>query len=626
VAGPAAWDDLLDPAQPPDKFLGRFVSALAEACQATGVAIWALDTSSPDPRGWRCVRHTPGDGVASATVIPAATIDAIAESAARQGVSVSEHPAGVSTLVAVPLHGAGRPSLIVASIAGLAPGSAGEAALRLKLASAFPHLFATSQNLARAEREVSRFASCLDLMAGLAGETRFHAAAMFLVNELAARFGCSGVALGWVTGHRVTVAALSNTEKFEPKMEAVQKLSAAMEESVDQGEEIVFPAPDGSTAITRDHAAYARSHHSDHLLTVPLALPLPLAPAEHDAVAARRDTAGLDGVVGAVTLERANGPAFTSDEARTLRVVADQAARRLSDLRRSDRWFGARAAAALRERAATLIGPSHTAAKLVGVVLAIALAVLVFGKKRYSAEATFVLEPETVSYLPAPFEGFLDEVNAEPGDRVTAGQVLFTLDRRELLLQRQAAAAEKERFAGEAIDAESGGDTAAMRVARARLTQAEAQLELTDYRLGQAAVVAPFDGVVTEGDLRERTRSPVKQGEVLMKVAQLAPLHPEAKVGESEVLHVREGASGSIAFASRPELDFPIEVTRLVPVARAGDEGNTFTLRCRFAGEGAPPDWWRPGMGGVAKIDAGRRSLLWIYTHKTIDWLRLKLF
>jgi hypothetical protein len=36
--------------------------------------------------------------------------------------------------------------------------------------------------------------------------------------------------------------------------------------------------------------------------------------------------------------------------------------------------------------------------------------------------------------------------------------------------------------------------------------------------------------------------------------------------------------------------------------------------------------WWRPGMTGVAKIDAGHRRLLWILTRRFIDMLRMKLW
>jgi hypothetical protein len=31
-------------------------------------------------------------------------------------------------------------------------------------------------------------------------------------------------------------------------------------------------------------------------------------------------------------------------------------------------------------------------------------------------------------------------------------------------------------------------------------------------------------------------------------------------------------------------------------------------------------------MEGVGKIGAGRRRLIWIWTHHAIDWLRLKLW
>ena len=41
------------------------------------------------------------------------------------------------------------------------------------------------------------------------------------------------------------------------------------------------------------------------------------------------------------------------------------AARRLHELKRHDRWLGARAATALREQAARLLGPEHTVAKLI---------------------------------------------------------------------------------------------------------------------------------------------------------------------------------------------------------------------------------------------------------------------
>jgi hypothetical protein len=35
---------------------------------------------------------------------------------------------------------------------------------------------------------------------------------------------------------------------------------------------------------------------------------------------------------------------------------------------------------------------------------------------------------------------------------------------------------------------------------------------------------------------------------------------------------------------------------------------------------------WRPGMAGEARIDVENRRLAWIWTHRLIDFLRLKLW
>ena len=34
----------------------------------------------------------------------------------------------------------------------------------------------------------------------------------------------------------------------------------------------------------------------------------------------------------------------------------------------------------------------------------------------------------------------------------------------------------------------------------------------------------------------------------------------------------------------------------------------------------------RPGMEGVGKISIDRRKLIWVWTHKAVDWLRLQIW
>lgn len=476
------------------------------------------------------------------------------------------------------------------------------ASTRLRLLADVPLLYERSRAVAEARSDLGRFAVALDLLVLINAQTRAVAAAMTLCNELAARFSCERVSLGWLEKKYVCLQAVSHTEHFERKMELAASIERVMDEALDQDEEIVWPVAETCSAVVRDHEAFARQQAAGHLCSLPIRL--------------------NDEPVGVLLLERA-GQEFTLREQQSLRLLCDHIARRFHDLKRHDRWWGARLLTALREKAAKLIGPEHTVAKLVAVGVALVLAILIFGRMEYRVEAPFMLKGDVIAQLPAPFDGYLDEVSIRIGDPVTTGQPLFALDTRELLLQEAAAIAERQRFLAEAQKSESDNSVAEMRIAQASADEASARLALARYNLQKAKVVAPFDGYVVEGDLRERLASPVKQGEVLVKIAKLEQMYAEVAMPERDVHEIHAGQSGAIAFASQPQEPFPVRVERVEPVAEVREKGNVFVVRAEFA---TAQPWWRPGMSGVCKVSVGSRNLLWIITHRTVDFLRLNLW
>ena len=112
-------------------------------------------------------------------------------------------------------------------------------------------------------------------------------------------------------------------------------------------------------------------------------------------------------------------------------------------------------------------------------------------------------------------------------------------------------------------------------------------------------MLAPFEGFVVEGDLREKIAAPVKQGDVLLQVAKIDALFPELRVPEESIHEVVEGAAVDLAFASRPRARFPGQVERIEPLADSAEKaGVASSRRCRFdasaAGVVAPGDD-RPG-------------------------------
>lgn len=478
-----------------------------------------------------------------------------------------------------------------------------ESLRRLQLANGLPADVQLHQAGNRAPGAAIQAAAVLDFLVLLDQQKKFVGLAMAFVNELAARHHCERVSLGWEERGYVRVKAISHTDKFEAKMEAVKALELAMEEAFDQDEEIIWPPLDGESLITRDHGGFATAQGAKHVCSLPLRL-------EGKPVAV-------------VTLER-NAEEFGEDELRWLRLAGDVATPRLAELKKRDRWFGARWAEGARAWAAKWLGPERTWTKILAVSGAIALAVLFLGGARHRVEAPFILRTENVGYLSAPFNGFIAEVDVETGSTVTKAQRLLALDTRNLLLEESAAAADLSRYRREEEKARAANELAEMRISQAQGEQARVRLELVRHQLAQAEIRSPFDAFVVEGDLKKRLGAPVRQGDILFKVARLDRLYVECKVNERDIHEVAVGAPVDIAFASQPKDTFRAKVTLIEPVAVARDQENVFVVRCELAE--APGNWWRPGMTGVSKIEAGRRSFFWILFHRTVDFLRLALW
>ena len=531
-----------------------------------------------------------------------------ADKAAQLGIARGVAPAdGVPGLLMLALATGDTADACVLA-AAINPGHAEDldnVASVLRLALDTPLLYQRQRQLERVKQDVANYALALEVLAATNVHKRFLSVAMALVNEITARHACTRVSLGWRDGAIVKVKAVSGTDRFERRMEVVQRLESAMEESLEQDEEISWPAWGDSDAVKRDHQTYAEVERLGAVMSVPL----------------RVDGEGR----GVLTLERGDaGATFTEAEGLALRVVADQVARRLDDLYRNDRWFGARWAAAAKEWLAGFLGPRQTWLKAGAIVGAVMLAFALFVPLPYRVNANFIVRAEELLHLPAAYDGYLGAVKVRPGDMVKEGDLLLSLDRSDLLVERAGAAAERQRFASEAERAQADQKLADLRAARAALAQATARVELLDYRLARADMRAPFDGVVVDGDLRERIGAPVRAGDVLMKVSRLEGLYVEMRVPERDVDLIAKSKQAEIAFTTRPEDTFAVKIDRIEPAAQVEREGNVFVVRGSL--QGGRAEWLRPGMSGIAKVESESRTLAWICTHRLVDFLRLKLW
>jgi len=166
-------------------------------------------------------------------------------------------------------------------------------------------------------------------------------------------------------------------------------------------------------------------------------------------------------------------------------------------------------------------------------------------------------------------------------------------------------------------------DVAAMNVLGKKAQQAEAQIELLDEEIARTRITAPFDGIVVSGDLSQALGAPVDAGQVLFQVAPLDSYRVVLKVDESDIREMAVGQSGELVLTALPHETLPIKVSKITPVSVSEEGRNCFEVEAEL---GQAKSRLRPGMEGYGKIDIDRRRLIWIWTHRLVDWVRLRVW
>ena len=460
------------------------------------------------------------------------------------------------------------------------------------------NLFSQRSLLEQATR-LTHSAALFDLALAALSEVDFRKAALSVVNQLAQRFKCHQVMLGLEKGKTVRVEVVSHSAWFDDKANLINLSAIAMNEAFDQRARVVLPEPgQGLSLITAAHHQYAAESGSKALCSLPL-------------------QAG-NRMVGIWLLER--DTPFSDEELSVLDALTVTLGPILELKLTAQEGLASHARRALAHGLRRVTDSSRPGIKLLAMGALLALVVSAVFNIDYRVAAQAVVEGSTQRVAVAPFQGYVQEAPARAGDVVRAGQVLAVLEDRDLQLERVRWEADLEVAQRKEQEAMSKADRVELRLASAQVHQARAQLDLALEKLSRVNVTAPFDGVVVRGDLSQQLGSPVEQGKVLFEIAPLDTWRVILKVDERDIGQVREGMQGELMLTSLPGQSFAFQVSKITPVATAEEGRNYFRVEAQLTG--APPKL-RPNMEGVAKVVAGERSLLWIWTHRLPDWLRL---
>ena len=444
----------------------------------------------------------------------------------------------------------------------------------------------------------------LDITALALEPERFTGSTSAVVTALASRLACDRVSLGIATRNELRVQALSHSAQFNHKTDLLNAITASMEEAVDQQRTVLVPAPAGWPAqSTRAHDELRRRYGAASVCSLPLW--------------------AHGRIVGVLTCERGGEQPFDRFTVELCEAMAALVGPTLDLKRRHDRALPFKIWESVRRQIGTVIGTGHMGVKLSVLLIAALGSWFLTSAGEFRVTSKAVLEGEVQRVAAAPFQGYIRTAPARAGDVVKAGQVLATLQDRDLQLERLKRLNEREQLAKEQRQALAERNAPKAEILSAQLRQVQAQLDLATDKLSRTQIVAPFAGVVVSGDLSQQLDAPVEEGKVLFEVAPLDTYRIVLQVDERDIGHVAVGQSGELRLSALPQELLLFEVAKITPVSTAQEGRNFFRVEGRFL---TKPSQLRPAMEGVGKITIDRRPLAWIWTHDAMEWVRLKLW
>ena len=473
---------------------------------------------------------------------------------------------------------------------------------QLHWGAAWLEVFIRRTESAEAAERGKSLQNIMDLLVSVVEHDRFHAAAMAFVTRLAVVFDCERVSLGFTRGRHVKVSVLSHSADFGEQMNLARAIGHAMDEAVDQQAIVNFPFKKQDTPLfARAHQELKHQFGAGSILTIPIT--------------------DSDRTIGALTLERSADNPFDKSVLDVCETAASLIGPVLELKKDEDRWVIKKVGESVVVHLKRLLGPGYLIRKLAVICLAGLVLFFAFFKTDYRVTAASTIEGQVKRVVAAPFDGFVKAAPIRAGDVVNQGQVICLLDDRDLMLERFKWFTEKQQLTKQYHEAMAKHERSQIQITRAKIDQADAQLDLLDEQLSRTRLTAPFNALVMSGDLSQSLGSPVEKGQVLFEVAPLDQYRVIIEVDERDIAGVQVGQTSEMIFSSIPGETFPFVVEKITPVTTARDGRNFYRVEGRLE---KVTDQLRPGMEGVGKITVDRRRLIWIWTHKAFDWVRLK--
>tara|TARA_R110002049_G_scaffold27321_1_gene93924 strand:+ start:11880 stop:13361 length:1482 start_codon:yes stop_codon:yes gene_type:complete len=459
--------------------------------------------------------------------------------------------------------------------------------------AASPATSAVAVDAVAVDQRLRLLSATIDLQIQLDDATELSAAANVVVHQCRESLACKEVILAWRDRPESNCHVLASSDSFtSPHSDAGRRRQAAAEEVAARSATTTWPpqADDHRHAMLAV-AQYAREVAATSVTAVSLG-------------ELRGHTRGSLIVIDAADQDATLG---------FLETVAVPLASKLGSLQRSEPTRTQR----LVQQASTTF---QTMRRTVVLYSLAALLVLMLIPLRYKVRADCELQPVQRRFIAAPLDGPLSNVEVRPGDTVAEGDLLATINPREIEYELASVRAEWNRADQEKKTSIAKHDFAASQIASLESDRLKSQAGLLEYRRDNLEIRSPIDGVVVAGDLKKSEGTPVKKGETLFEVAPLGKMIVEVAIPEHEWSSVREGMPVTLGLHALPGESLHGSLQRVHPRAELRDQENVFIGEVLI---NDPDGILRPGMRGRCWIACDRHPLGWNLFHRAFDVSRL---
>ena len=455
------------------------------------------------------------------------------------------------------------------------------------------------KSAAEASWQVASLASIIELVGKIETSATVDAAAEEIVNSTLRRTGASVAAIAFRKSIKskdsnLKLAAVSGVQKLDHSSQISRDYLQALTESSIRGEQAICPP----TNANNDHLLCA---HEQALVAL-----------QEQAIISQQLVTSNGVEIGVWCFAGMQQIIHQPAMSRFVSAASPHVADAIQLLRRAEKSRLSRAVTLVKQKTSTLT-------RFIVPLGVFALVMAMWIPVTYRVRCNAAIEPATRRFAVAPFDGLVSIAYAEPGDRVTQGQVLAEIDGRSIRWELSGVSAERRQSLRQREMELTDRNIPKAFLAELENERLTAEENILQFKRENLQVKSPIAGVVLSGSLERSEAASVETGQVLFEIGQMDPIKVQLAVPAEDIAQVSVGNPVTIWIDGQEDDPLEAEISRIHPRSEIRDARNVFVAEIKVNNE---EERFRPGMKGSVRIDGRKRTLGWTLFHKPVNYLR----